>query len=91
MAWCGLRRRVIDVRSAAFEVPDQMRDAAVALGVDPLHWLLAGGEDHALAATCPAGEPLPEGWREIGSVHDGSGVTVDRKPWQGPLGWDHFR
>ncbi|MDI6097685.1 thiamine-phosphate kinase [Actinoplanes sp. NEAU-A12] len=81
----------IDVRRDAFELPDQMRDAAKALGVDPYQWLLAGGDDHPLAATFPAGVPLPTGWRVIGSVHDGSGVTVDRKPWTGGLGWDHFR
>ncbi|WP_221324025.1 thiamine-phosphate kinase [Actinoplanes sp. L3-i22] len=81
----------IDIRSGAFDVPDQMRDAAKALGVDPYQWVLAGGDDHPFAATFPAGTRLPDGWLEIGSVHDGSGVTVDRKPWNGPLGWDHFR
>ena len=81
----------IDVRTDAFTVPPAMRDAATALGVDPYQWLLAGGEDHALAATFPAGTALPEGWQEIGTVHDGAGVTVDRKPWSGPTGWDHFR
>jgi thiamine-monophosphate kinase len=81
----------IDIRTEAFAVPDQMRDAAAALGVDPFRWLLAGGDDHALAATFPAGTDLPEGWRAIGSVHDGTGVTVDRKPWTGGTGWDHFR
>jgi thiamine-monophosphate kinase len=81
----------LDVRTDAFTVPDQMRDAATALGVDPYQWLLAGGDDHALAATFPGGVPLPEGWREIGTVHDGAGITVDRKPWTGGIGWDHFR
>ncbi|XVV11594.1 thiamine-phosphate kinase [Actinoplanes sp. CA-131856] len=81
----------LDIEAGAFEVPDQMRDAATALGVDPLQWLLAGGDDHALAATFPAGVALPDGWRPIGRVHEGTGVTVDRKPWSGPLGWDHFR
>jgi thiamine-monophosphate kinase len=81
----------IDVRTDAFTVPGQMRDAATALGVDPYQWLLAGGEDHALLATFPPGVTLPEGWQEIGMVHDGTGVTVDRKPWSGPAGWDHFR
>jgi thiamine-monophosphate kinase len=81
----------IDVRTDAFTVPPQMRDAATALGVDPLQWLLGGGDDHALAATFPPGTTLPEGWREIGQVYDGSGVTVDRKPWSGPRGWDHFK
>jgi thiamine-monophosphate kinase len=81
----------IDIRSDAFEVPGQMRDTATALGLDPYQWILAGGDDHPLAATFPPGTRLPEGWMEIGSVHDGTGVTVDRKPWSGPLGWDHFR
>ncbi|MGX6604117.1 thiamine-phosphate kinase [Micromonosporaceae bacterium Da 78-11] len=81
----------IDVRSDAFEIPDQMRDAASALGVDPYQWILAGGDDHALAATFPPGVVLPAGWRQIGAVHEGTGVTVDRKPWSGALGWDHFR
>ena len=81
----------IDIDRAAFEVPDQMRDAASALGVDPYVWLLAGGDDHALAATFPPGTELPPGWRAVGSVHEGTGVTVDRRPWQGGTGWDHFR
>ncbi|MEV1147621.1 AIR synthase-related protein, partial [Micromonospora sp. NPDC049799] len=80
----------IDVRRDAFEVPRQMRDAAQALGVDPYAWILAGGDDHALAATFPP-TALPEGWRSIGTVTAGSGVTVDGRPWEGPAGWDHFR
>jgi thiamine-monophosphate kinase len=81
----------IDVHSEAFEIPGQMRDAATALGVNPLIWVLAGGDDHALAATFPPGADLPEAFRVIGTVHEGTGVTVDRKPWQGGTGWDHFR
>jgi len=81
----------IDIHTTAFEVPGPMRDAATALGVDPYVWLLAGGDDHALAATFPPGVPLPEGWWPIGAVHEGTGVTVDRKPWTGGTGWDHFR
>jgi thiamine-monophosphate kinase len=81
----------IDVRRDRFEVAAQMRDAASALGVDPYLWILAGGDDHALAATFPPGVRLPSEWRVIGSVHEGTGVTVDRKPWTGGAGWDHFR
>ncbi|MFG2104239.1 thiamine-phosphate kinase [Micromonospora echinaurantiaca] len=81
----------IDVRRDAFEVPRQMRDAAQALGVDPYAWLLAGGEDHALAATFPPEVTLPEQWRPIGRVVAGAGVTVDGEPYQGVTGWDHFR
>jgi thiamine-monophosphate kinase len=81
----------IDLRRDAFEVPDQMRDAANALGVDPYVWILAGGDDHALAATFPPEVELPAPWRVVGAVHGGTGVTVDRKPWTGGMGWDHFR
>ncbi|MFI7203519.1 thiamine-phosphate kinase [Micromonospora aurantiaca (nom. illeg.)] len=81
----------IDVSRDAFEVPRQMRDAAQALGVDPYTWILAGGEDHALAATFPADAALPEGWRPVGRVAAGTGVTVDGAAYSGPRGWDHFR
>jgi thiamine-monophosphate kinase len=82
----------IDVTRETFAVPDQMRDAAAALGVDPYHWILAGGDDHALAATFPADVELPADWLVVGSVADGEGVTVDGKRYTGgPTGWDHFR
>lgn len=81
----------IDLLGAAFEIPQQMRDAANALGVDPYTWILSGGEDHALAATFPEDTPLPSGFRRIGHVVHGAGVTVDSRPFQGPGGWDHFR
>ncbi|MFU8871134.1 thiamine-phosphate kinase [Micromonospora sp. SL4-19] len=81
----------IDLTRDAFEVPRQMRDAAQALGVDPYSWILAGGEDHALAATFPATAALPEGWRPVGRVAEGDGVTVDGAAYEGPAGWDHFR
>ncbi|MEU1964271.1 thiamine-phosphate kinase [Micromonospora sediminicola] len=81
----------IDLTRDAFEVPRQMRDAAQALGVDPYSWILAGGDDHALAATFPDGVALPDGWRPVGRVGDGAGVTVDGADHEGPRGWDHFR
>jgi len=82
----------IDVTAGAFEVPAQMRDAASALGVDPYAWVLAGGDDHALAATFPPEVELPSYWRRIGTVREGAPeVTVDGKPYTGRTGWDHFR
>ncbi len=81
----------IDVARERFEIPDQMRDAANALGVDPYQWIFAGGDDHALAATFPPGASLPEGFRPIGVVREGAGVTVNGKIWHGPTGWDHFK
>jgi thiamine-monophosphate kinase len=84
----------LDIQRDAFEVPGQMRDAAMALGCDVMHWILAGGDDHALAATFPPNASLPEGWRPIGHVHpapETPEVTVDGRPWKGPAGWDHFK
>jgi thiamine-monophosphate kinase len=81
----------IDVRRDAFAPPDQLRNAAEALGVDPYDWILTGGDDHPLLATFPAGALLPDEWRIIGEAYEGSGVTVDGKVYHGPPGWDHFR
>lgn len=81
----------VDVHREAFPLSDPLRNTAEALGVDPYDWVLAGGDDHPLVATFPDGTRLPEEWRVIGEVGEGSGVTVDGKPYQGPAGWDHFR
>jgi thiamine-monophosphate kinase len=58
----------IDLRAADFDIPAQMKDIANAVGVDPLTWVLSGGEDHALVATFPAETQLPARWRVIGEV-----------------------
>ncbi|MEY9905510.1 thiamine-monophosphate kinase [Catenulispora sp. MAP12-49] len=60
-----------------------------------LDQMLTGGEDHALVATFAPDAALPDGWRRIGTVHEGgeSGtvtVTVDGKAWDGPGGFSHF-
>ncbi|MEV0126921.1 thiamine-phosphate kinase [Dactylosporangium sp. NPDC050688] len=88
----------IDLRRSAFVVPEQMRDAATALGVDPYGWILAGGDDHAIAATFPPSVELPDDWRVVGEVMPaslftaGDGVTVDGRRYTGGApGWDHFR
>lgn len=85
---------VLDVRSAALDVPARLVDVGSALGTDPRHWLLTGGEDHALVATFPPGVLLPFGWTRIGTVLAPDGepaVLVDGRPYEGgPGGWDHF-
>jgi thiamine-monophosphate kinase len=87
----------IDLHKAAFTVPGAMRDAATALGVDPHAWILAGGDDHALAATFAPDVALPAHWTVVGEVLQaslfaaGDGVTVDGRRYAGPAGWDHFR
>jgi len=59
-----------------------------AVGDSALECVLAGGEEHSLLATF-AGD-VPDGWRAIGVVEAGQGVTLDGVPQQ-PRGWDHFR
>jgi thiamine-monophosphate kinase len=80
----------ISLRSESFERPDALVEVGSALGVDVLSWILAGGEDHALAATFPAGTTLPPGFLPIGEVIDGDpGVLVDGSSYATP-GFDHF-
>jgi thiamine-monophosphate kinase len=82
----------IDIDKDVFELPQPMLDASSALGVDPYGWILAGGDDHALVATFPAGTTLGGDWLTIGRVAEGAGVTVNGRPYlDGPTGWDHFR
>src|SRR5690606_5354213 len=79
----------VELRTDAFEVPEAFDQVAAALGgADPLRWVLAGGEDHALAATFPAGG-VPDGWRVVGAVGEGEGVTVDGAEYETP-GWESF-
>jgi thiamine-monophosphate kinase len=80
----------IDLDSAAFDVPEVIRDAAAALGAKPLDWILTGGEDHALAATFHSDITLPHAWHIVGTVAAGEGVTIDGSPFAGPPGHAHF-
>ncbi|MEV1011610.1 thiamine-phosphate kinase [Streptomyces sp. NPDC049881] len=85
----------IDLRSAALDVPAQMNDIGQAVGVDPLTWVLTGGEDHAIVAVFPPETKLPARWRTIGEVlparaRNAPPVTVDGAAWATAGGWDHF-
>ncbi|HEY3531015.1 MAG TPA: thiamine-phosphate kinase [Nocardioides sp.] len=79
----------IDVRRDAFDVPEPLQAVAAATGADPISFILGGGEDHSLLATFPSAD-VPDGWTVIGSVSEGSGVTVDGGEYEGPTGWTHF-
>jgi thiamine-monophosphate kinase len=76
--------------SDAFHVPQEFVDTARALNADPMAWLLAGGDDHALAATFPPDVDLPMAWSVVGRVEDGEGLLVDGEPYAGPGGWTSF-
>lgn len=85
----------IDIDSAALPVASLLVEVASALDADARHWVLTGGEDHALLASFPTGVALPVGWTEIGVVREGRGVTVDGgevlpRDEVLPAGWQHF-
>ena len=84
----------IDLQRDAFEVPEPLHAVSAARGADPMQFILGGGDDHAIAATFPAGTELPEGFVAIGSVSepgdDGPVVTLDGAAYDGPAGWSHF-
>ncbi|GAA4952273.1 hypothetical protein GCM10023238_18310 [Streptomyces heliomycini] len=73
----------IDIRSGTIDIPSQMNDIGQAVGVDPMQWVLTGGEDHAIVATFPPDVKLPARWKVIGEVLNPSAlpqVTVDGRP-----------
>lgn len=81
----------IDLWTEAFVVHEAVETVGGALGIDPLRFVLTGGDDYALVATFSAQTSLPDGWAQIGLVADGSGVTVDGKAYEGAGGHEHFR
>jgi thiamine-monophosphate kinase len=74
-------RRIADASGVALDLD------STAVG-SPL--ALAGGEDHALLATFPAGTALPGGFRRIGAVREGSGLLVDGRAYGERGGWDPY-
>src|SRR5262245_7437643 len=81
----------VDVRSDAFDLAEPLQAVGSALGVDPMRYLLTGGEDYALAATFPADVDVPKEWAVVGEVAEGTGVTVDGEEYDAARGYQHFR
>jgi thiamine-monophosphate kinase len=80
----------IDLRGDLVDLPGRLREVGSALNVDPLVWVLTGGDDYALAATFPQDTAVPQPWQVIGTVSPGEGVRVDGRRW--PVGGhEHFR
>lgn len=82
----------IDFYSEALEREKQLLTATHAHIVEHAEdFLLFGGEDHALLATFPPESEIPEQFRIIGSVSEGSpGVTISGRPCERLGGWDPF-
>jgi len=95
LADCGHLARAsgvqVDIDTARFPGNPALAAAATALGrPGEWDWVLTGGEDHALAATFPAGRELPGYWTVIGQVRKGHGVLVNGTAATGRAGWNHF-
>ncbi len=83
---------VVDLETEAFTIPEAISTVAGALGVEPIQFVLSGGDDYALVATFSSASELPDGWTRIGTVRDGDhpGVLVDGATYDGPTGHRHF-
>lgn len=82
----------VHLRTSDLVVDDPVAQAAAAYSMDPLEWVLTGGDDHAFLATFPPNAVLPEGFIAIGTVTDGPevGVWVNNHPVHTPGGHVHF-
>ena len=91
----------IELWADAFDIQPLLRSVAARLDVDPLRFVLTGGEDHALVATFPADAPVPPSWNIVGRVREhrdsvahsgtnGSSVTVDGAVFADVAGHEHF-
>lgn len=80
-------RASLEEEARLLEVP------ARACGVDPLGWVIQGGEEHGMLAAFPSDVGLPEGFRAVGRVRD---VDAGEEPcalFDGRVlrgAWDHF-
>jgi thiamine-monophosphate kinase len=84
----------IELDTARIPVDDPVLEAAAAFNVDPLIWMLAGGDDHALAATFRSDQRLPPDFTAIGRVtvagDAGPRVLVDGVSRSDLGGYEHF-
>lgn len=81
----------IEITTDGWEIPEPMQAAASAYHVDPLEWMLTGGEDHALLATFPTRSSVPAEFSIIGVVAEGDGqVRVDGVERSADGGFQHF-
>ncbi|EEI79125.1 thiamine monophosphate kinase [Corynebacterium striatum] len=75
----------IDLNSHAIAPDSLLVTAGAVLGIDPWEWVLTGGEDHTLVATTQ--KDAPSGFRVIGTVNRGTGLTIDGNKPRYASGW----
>lgn len=85
----------IDIDSEALPRDEAVVTTASAYNLDPLTWILGGGDDHALLAAFPPDIRLPEGFVAVGTIMDAAGsgtrVRVDGHEVDQVAGFEHFR
>ncbi len=81
----------IDIDPTAFQIVEAVGTVAEALQIEPMVFVLTGGDDYGLAATFSPGTPIPEGWTVVGSAGAGAGVTVAGAAFDGASGHQHWR
>lgn len=81
----------INIDTAQLDTAGPLDEMAGVFRVDPLQWVLTGGEDHAFVATFSQLSDVPADWRVIGEVTQGeSAVLVNGHPSE-VEGWHHFQ
>jgi thiamine-monophosphate kinase len=82
---------VIDAKLLESTLTEELCEAALILGRDPLSLALEGGEDYALLATGPAAK-RPRTAKVIGAVRKGQGAILIAQGREQPMpsGFDHF-
>jgi thiamine-monophosphate kinase len=80
---------IADASGVRIELEGAALPVSAVLGPEGRHHALTGGDDHAFAGTFPAGVPLPDRWRVVGRVTEGTGLVVDGVLYDRG-GWDHF-
>jgi thiamine-monophosphate kinase len=83
----------IDLDRNALPIDPIVIDTASAFTMDPLEWVLTGGDDHALLATFPPTSAVPEGFTTIGVVEstEEPGVLLNGTAIHVRGGHEHFR
>ena len=81
---------VMSIKSSAFDISEEMANASSVFQVDPMQWILNGGEDHAFIGTFENALDVPTGWWIIGDVIAGEPSVLLDGDVQTPRGWDHF-
>jgi thiamine-monophosphate kinase len=65
-----------DVQVNHIPIHPSLQQVASQAAINPLDWVLYGGEDYELVGTVPANTPLPPGVVHLGTVSEGSGAWL---------------